>query len=127
MRNLNQELKDIGLDAFQRESVLNWLNTLSSEDLNDNGNENLYFPPGYGDVTPPDPYGIDRSLPYRIQEKLRTEKRIEEWIEKNLPIFKEMDKNPNESGRIQFVKGIKKEFNFTLVEAKEYLDKNWYK
>lgn len=124
MRNLNQELEDIGLDPLQRKTVLNWINTLSSKDLDGNGNENLYFPPGYGDVTPPDPDGIDRSLPYHVQDQLREEKRIQNWIDESMPEFRKMEGIV--SGRIYFIKELRKKFSWlSLKEAKDHLLKNW--
>lgn len=115
MRNLNQELLNLGLNAIQSKAVLNWIDTLSPQDLYDNGNQNIYFPPGDGDYERehlPDDYHL-------------LENQIDRWIDENIANYREMHKNPEVSGRIQFVKSIIKEFNLTLVEAKKHLDKNW--
>jgi len=118
MRNLNKELEELGLPWHQITHVLQWVNTLTNQDLEDNGSPNAYFPAGHGDVTPDPPIGYDS-----WESFYSLESQIKRWIEENLPFYKEVSDTTR--GRIEFVKDIKRKFELTLVEAKSHLDKNW--
>lgn len=113
MRNLNNELKELGLEPLQREAVLVWLNTLTNEELSKNGNDNLYCPPGDG--------------PYVEFIEPTLEEQIQYWINNNISLYKEghFEGETVNWCKIRFVRDLKSEFNLSLSEAKSHLDKNW--
>lgn len=110
MRNLSEELTEFNLHRNQIKGVLKWINTLTNQDLKDNGSDNwLCGPPGDGDYE-------------NFIEPTRDE-RIQVWIEDNLCFYKEISDVTR--GRLSFVKDLKYKFDLTLKEAKSHLDKNW--
>jgi len=116
MRNLNNELEALGLPGHQITHVLQWVNTLTNQDLKDNGNDNwLCGPPGNGDVDPDVPVGYESWESYYSLDS-----RINRWVQENINTYR-----PQESGRLNFIRDMRKEFSITLVECKSYLDKNW--
>lgn len=107
MINLRTELALSGFNVDQVKIILEWVNTLTNKDLEQNGSKNACFPPGDGDYEElPDDYW---SL----------ESRVQRFLDENIQGYK--DRNE----KLHLVRDLHKEFELTLVQAKNIIDQNW--